>query len=49
MMESITKQETVTGPVLGIWQREEAEIRILNPKGLFPAAFQGRERRQRRF
>jgi chemotaxis signal transduction protein len=43
----ITKQETT--PVLGVLQREGAEIRILNPKGLFPAAIQGRQRRQRRF
>ena len=49
MTDSITKQESVTTPVLGVWQREEAEIKILNLKGLFPAAIQGRERRQRRF
>ena len=49
MTDSITKQETVTTPVLGVWQREEAEIKILNLKGLFPTAIQGRERRQRRF
>ncbi|HKB65698.1 MAG TPA: chemotaxis protein CheW [Pyrinomonadaceae bacterium] len=49
--ESLTNSitETVTGPVLGVWQREEAEIKVLNSKGLFPAAIQGRERRQRRF
>ena len=49
MTDSITRQESVTTPVLGVWQREEAEIKILNLKGLFPAAIQGRERRQRRF
>jgi chemotaxis signal transduction protein len=49
MTDSITKEETVTTPVLGILQREGAEIRILNLKGLFPAAIQGRQRRQRRF
>ena len=48
-LDSIAGQETVGGPVLGVWQRDEAEIRILNPMGLFPAAIQGRERRQRRF
>ena len=47
--DSITKDEIVTKPVLGVLQREGAEIRILNPEGLFPAAIQGRQRRQRRF
>jgi len=47
--ESIAGRETVGGPVVGVWQREEAEIKILNPMRLFPAAIQGRERRQRRF
>ncbi len=47
--ESITKQETVTTPVLGVLQREGTAIKILNVKGLFLAAIQGRERRQRRF
>ncbi len=47
--ESIAGRETVGGPVVGVWQREEAEIKILNPTRLFPAAIQGRERRQRRF
>jgi chemotaxis signal transduction protein len=45
----IDGRETAGGPVLVVWEREEAEIKILNPKGLFPAAIQGRERRQRRF
>ena len=45
----IPRRETVNGPVLGVWQREGAEIKVLNSKGLFPAAIQGRERRQRRF
>ena len=49
MTNSITTEETVTTPVLGVLQREGAEIRILNLKGLFPAAIQGRQRRQRRF
>ena len=49
LTNSIPTRETVTGPVLGVWQREEAEIKVLNSKGLFPAAIQGRERRQRRF
>ena len=49
LTNSITTQETVTGPVFGVWQREGAEIKVLNSKGLFPAAIQGRERRQRRF
>jgi chemotaxis signal transduction protein len=49
MTNSITKQETVTTPVLGVMQREGAAIKILNVKGLFLAAIQGRERRQRRF
>ena len=49
MTDFITKQETGTTPVLGVLQREGAEIRILNLKGLFPAAIRGRQRRQRRF
>jgi chemotaxis signal transduction protein len=49
MTDSITKEETVTTPVLGVLQWEGAEIRILNLNGLFPAAIQGRQRRQRRF
>ena len=49
MTDSITKEETVSTPVLGVLQREGAEIRILNLSGLFPSAIQGRQRRQRRF
>ncbi|MGH9929208.1 MAG: chemotaxis protein CheW [Pyrinomonadaceae bacterium] len=49
MMNSLTKQETATSPVLGVLQREGEEIRILNLKVLFPIAIQGHERRQRRF
>jgi len=49
MTDSITKEETVRTPVLGVLQREGAEIRILNLSGLFPSAIQGRQRRQRRF
>jgi len=45
---SLIDQEATTTPVLGLLQRGDAQIKILNPKGLFPAAIQGRERRQRR-
>jgi chemotaxis signal transduction protein len=48
-LDSMAGRETVSGPVLVLWQREGAEIKIINPKRLFPAAIQGRERRQRRF
>lgn len=49
-MGNFSKQEeTVTTPVLWVLRREGIEIKILNLKGLFPAAMQGRERRQRRF
>ena len=41
--------ENVGGLVLGVLDREGAEINILNPKKLFPTAIQGRERRRRRF
>jgi purine-binding chemotaxis protein CheW len=41
--------ETASTLVLGVLQREGAEINILNLKELFPAAIQGRERRRRRF
>ena len=34
--------------ILGVLNREGAVIYILNPKELFPAAIQGRERRRRR-
>jgi chemotaxis signal transduction protein len=37
------------GLVLGVIKHEGAEITILNVKGLFPSAIQGRERRRRRF
>jgi chemotaxis signal transduction protein len=47
--DSITREGIVTTPVLGVWQREGVEIRILNLKKLFPTAIQGRERRQRQF
>ena len=49
MTDSITERETVTTPLLGVWQRADAEIKILDLNRLFPAAIQGRERRQRRF
>jgi len=35
--------------VLGVLQRDGAQIKILNLKELFPTAIQGRERRRRRF
>lgn len=44
-----TRQETGETFVLGVLQREGAEIYILNPKELFPTAIQGHERRRRRF
>ena len=47
--ESVAKQDKVTRPMLRVLQREGAEIKILNLKGLFPAAIQGRQRRNRRF
>lgn len=37
------------GLVLGVIKHDGAEITILNVKGLFPSAIQGRERRRRRF
>jgi purine-binding chemotaxis protein CheW len=37
------------GLVLGVIKHDGAEITILNVKGLFPTAIQGRERRRRRF
>lgn len=37
------------GLVLGVINHDGAEITILNVKGLFPSAIQGRERRRRRF
>jgi chemotaxis signal transduction protein len=49
MTKSSTKEEAATTPVLGVLRREGIEIKILSLKGLFPAAIQGRERRQRRF
>jgi chemotaxis signal transduction protein len=48
-MLSQTKLETGATPLLGVLQREGEGIKILNPSALFPAAIQGRERRQRRF
>jgi chemotaxis signal transduction protein len=35
--------------VLGVLQRDGAQINVLNLKELFPTAIQGRERRRRRF
>ena len=37
------------GLVLGVINHDGAEVMILNVKGLFPSAIQGRERRRRRF
>lgn len=47
--DSMEKPDAVKTPVLGVLQREGAEIKILNLTGLFPAALQGRQRRQRQF
>jgi len=47
--ESIARQDVVNKPVLGVLQREGAEIKILNLKGLFPIAIKERQRRQRQF
>ena len=47
--EPLARQGNVTTPVLATLQRDGAEIKILNLKGLFPTAIQGRQRRQRRF
>ena len=47
--ESLARQGNITTPVLATLQREGTEIKILNLKGLFPTAIQGRQRRQRRF
>jgi purine-binding chemotaxis protein CheW len=44
-----TKRDSEEPLVLGVLHREGTEINILNPKGLFPTAIQGRERRRRRF
>ena len=35
--------------VLGVFQHEDVDIKILNLRGLFVAALQGRQRRNRRF
>jgi chemotaxis signal transduction protein len=43
------QRETGSAFLLGVLQRGDGEIRILNLKELFPAAIQGRERRRRRF
>jgi chemotaxis signal transduction protein len=47
--DSIKTQETEAASVLGVMQYEGREVRILNLKGLFPAAMQGRQRRKRQF
>jgi chemotaxis signal transduction protein len=47
--DSIQNQETESASVLGVIQHEGRAVRILNLKGLFPAALQGRQRRKRQF
>jgi purine-binding chemotaxis protein CheW len=47
--DSIKNQDTESASVLGVMQHEGKEVRILNLKGLFPAALQGRQRRKRQF
>lgn len=42
-------RESEQSLVLGVFNHDGAEIRILNVKELFPSAIQGRERRRRRF
>jgi hypothetical protein len=42
-------RQTATGLVSGSLRRDGTEIKILNLKELFPAIFQRRERRRRRF
>jgi len=45
----IPQQQIRTTIVVGVFQRDEREINILDLKELFPTAIQGRERRRRRF
>ncbi|HEV7680614.1 MAG TPA: chemotaxis protein CheW [Pyrinomonadaceae bacterium] len=47
--DAINNQETESASVLGVIQHEGREVRILNPRELFPAALQGRQRRKRQF
>jgi purine-binding chemotaxis protein CheW len=47
--EALLTQQQTEIAVHGVLQHEGAEIRILNLNGLFPTAFQGRQRRQRQF
>jgi purine-binding chemotaxis protein CheW len=47
--ELSSRQEAASNIILGVLQLEDSEISILNLKELFPAAIQGRQRRQRRF
>jgi chemotaxis signal transduction protein len=43
------KQKKAGALVAGVLHREGLDIQVLNPKELFSAAIQGRERRRRRF
>ncbi|HEV7743584.1 MAG TPA: chemotaxis protein CheW [Pyrinomonadaceae bacterium] len=47
--DSMKNRETDSPAVLGVIQHEGREVRVLNLKGLFPAALQGRQRRKRQF
>ena len=47
--DSIAKPETQATPLHGILKREDAEVKILNLKGLFPTAIHEQQRRNRRF
>ena len=45
----VTRLENKETLIFGVLDREDTAVYILNPKELFPAAIQGRERRRRRF
>jgi chemotaxis signal transduction protein len=47
--EFADQQESAGTLFLGVLRSDGAEVNILNLKGLFPTAIQGRERRRRRF
>ena len=49
MPSSTAKPEAPTMLVLGAFQHEGVDINILNPRGLFPAVIQERQRRNRSF
>ena len=46
-LSEIEPAETEAGPVIGVVNRDDLSIRILDVKNLFPAAIRGRERRDR--